>query len=304
MKKKTVVSVHGGLGNQLFQLGLAVQLSELSEVALNPWKSRCRADDQGKIWISYYKVSKTFSTSDSLLDRFFSLYTRVAFRLAARVHIHGIAGRIFSYLYKSVIQIPRIFQIQIVTTQEMGNFEIPQLLRRNYVFAYFQTLEAVSPIKQQLISDNLEKFLPQRATQVKEKEILILHVRRTDYKENPKIGLLPPNYFKDALAHLSKIYAWDELWLFSDDPQEAVLMVPQEFKDKLVVIPVEGNMPPDTLALMACGNSFILSNSTFGWWAANLAYNPPKHVVVPSKWFNQIDEPAGLIPKAWIRVNI
>jgi hypothetical protein len=171
------------------------------------------------------------------------------------------------------------------------------------VFAYYQTLQASYPIREQLIRENLEKISLSIKDEGLEKEVLVLHIRRTDYKENPSIGLLPADYFNRALNQLSKKYEWDELWLFSDDFQEAILMVPDEFKSKVKVVSDGTESPTQTLALMACGNSFILSNSSFGWWAANLAYLPPKYVVVPNEWFKKIPEPVGLIPNHWIRVK-
>jgi hypothetical protein len=304
MKKKTAVSIHGGLGNQLFQLGLATELSNQSETTLTPWKNRCRTDNVGKIWINYYESSKKYTLNGNTLNQFWGFYARTSFRLRVRSHRSGSAGKFYLLLHKISVFVPRCFQVGIITTEGMGDFEIPRLLRWNYVFAYYQTIRAASSIKEQIKNENLGKLKLQRVNVKSNREILVLHIRRTDYKENPEIGLLPDEYFKDALNHLSQIYRWDELWLFSDDPQEAILMVPDEFKSKLIVMTHSNKTPPETLALMACGTSFILSNSSFGWWAAILAYHPPKYVVVPSKWFSQIDEPVGLIPDGWIRVNL
>jgi len=53
---------------------------------------------------------------------------------------------------------------------------------------------------------------------------------------------------------------------------------------------------------MRLGTGYVLSNSTFGWWAAYLARMEPKVVVVPDPWFKKIDEPLGLIPIGWTRI--
>jgi len=301
--KRTFVSVHGGLGNQLFQLGLAVKLSEQSNVELLPWKRHCRTDSSGKIWIDYYRLAMRFTPTNSVLDRFFIFYTRLCFKVLLERQRRNLGGGAIWLLYRCLIALPMSFGVRIITTAEMGDFEIPPLLRRNYVFAYFQTQQAAKAIREVLVKENAE--IPPEVDEIigLDKEVLVLHIRRTDYKENPRIGLLPQDYFRNALEELSKKYTCEELWLFSDDPQEAIFMVPEEFKSKLRVISDEAKTPNEVIALMAFGNSFILSNSTFGWWAANLAYVPPKHVIVPSKWFRHMDEPVGLIPIDWVRVG-
>lgn len=50
---------------------------------------------------------------------------------------------------------------------------------------------------------------------------------------------------------------------------------------------------------------YIISNSTFSWWAQYLSRNENKVVIAPSKWFN---EGYGIEPdlydKEWILINI
>jgi hypothetical protein len=183
----------------------------------------------------------------------------------------------------------------------LGYFELPSLLHRNYIFAYFQTEQAASELKEKLITEHIELVRDEIKNQ--EKEILILHVRRTDYKQNPEIGLLSSEYYRIALEELSKVYLWEELWLFSDAPTEALELIPDKFRINTRVMPSDDASPIETLAVMSCGSAYILSNSTFGWWAANLALKTPKFIVAPEPWFRSLEEPSGLIPINWIRVR-
>lgn len=47
---------------------------------------------------------------------------------------------------------------------------------------------------------------------------------------------------------------------------------------------------------------FIISNSTFSWWAQYLSRNNEKIVVSPDRWFNN-DYLSPLISSDWLTVN-
>ena len=304
LNKSTFVSIHGGLGNQLFQLGLAEILSRESHVTLTHWRGNCRTDQKNVPWIHYYEAAKQFAEKQNRLDQILMFYARSCFKIASRSRKNYFSKWVFQKINFFLVFFPKLFQIGIITTPELGDFAKPKLLRRNYVFAYLQTVRASDALKKKLKVENSthKNLLPIDFDLGK--EILVVHIRRTDYLENPKIGALPKIYFHDALEHLAKIYSWDELWLFSDDINEALEMIPKKFNTKIRITSQGDENPVETLALMSYGKSFILSNSTFGWWSAILAHTTPAHVVVPKKWFREIPEPLGLIPPNWIRVDM
>lgn len=61
----------------------------------------------------------------------------------------------------------------------------------------------------------------------------------------------------------------------------------------------------DLYLLSMCKN-IIISNSTFGWWAAWLNKNPNKIVVAPYHWVNPAEyavTPYDVIPEGWIKLD-
>lgn len=302
MNKRSIISIHGGLGNQLFQLGLAESLVNYSSVLILPWKKYCRVDEYGKMWISHYELSARFIGKSSFGDRFLINYARVCHKLLLRVSDEKFFGQWLRILYLSFIKLPRILGIGIVVTSELGEFTFPKLLRRNYFVAYYQTQKAAVLIAQSITMDNKVKFALPSPVREHQNQILIIHIRRTDYKDNPDIGLLPRSYYSNALNLVSTKLSWDELWLFSDDLDEAKKMIPTEFTSKMRPIQSFDFTPVEVLSQMSLGDAYILSNSTFGWWASNLAERKPLLVVAPKVWFENIPEPKGLIPSDWIRL--
>jgi len=91
------------------------------------------------------------------------------------------------------------------------------------------------------------------------------------------------------------------IWLFSDSTEATFLETFDFIVDKFVD-PSFDLTPAETLVLMSKGKAFVISNSSFSWWAAYVASeNSP--VIAPSKWFRSLPDPEDLIPSNWIRLE-
>jgi hypothetical protein len=55
--------------------------------------------------------------------------------------------------------------------------------------------------------------------------------------------------------------------------------------------------------VMRLGHDYIISNSTFSWWAAAMTLNQNARVCVPNPWFKALEPPSDMIPKEWIKID-
>jgi hypothetical protein len=113
--------------------------------------------------------------------------------------------------------------------------------------------------------------------------------------EQPVAILLGEHYYKNALEIMSSELGKRPIWLFSDDPAQAM----NEFGSKInfdrVVQTPKNIRSIETLELMSNAIGVVTANSTFSWWAAYLGTinSQVKTVTMPEK-FTYLPNDPGL----------
>jgi hypothetical protein len=134
------------------------------------------------------------------------------------------------------------------------------------------------------------------------KRNLVIHVRLSDYLNEPKIGCLSRYYFKESINRIG--FQPDSIFLFSDNEEMAEAEIREVTTVPTEVIPTENLSSAETLLLMSKASNLIISNSSFSWWAATIAKTlGDATIVAPNKWFAQQPDPNLLIPGGWKRSN-
>ncbi|MFZ9376808.1 MAG: alpha-1,2-fucosyltransferase [Candidatus Fonsibacter ubiquis] len=108
-------------------------------------------------------------------------------------------------------------------------------------------------------------------------DLACLHIRRTDYLNNPNHNCQSLNYYKKAIEQIPSNC---EILIFSDDPywckRQKVFS-----SDRFLVS--ETNNPYIDMCLMSMCDYIIIASSTFSWWGAYLS--KAKKVFAPKEWF-------------------
>ena len=128
-------------------------------------------------------------------------------------------------------------------------------------------------------------------------------IRRGDFisvEENKRLHYVcTEEYFYNAMDEISKKIENPKFFIFSDD----IDWVKNNMNFKFDVYYEDGNDPIwEKLRLMYSCKHFIISNSTFSWWAEYLGRYEEKIVVSPNRWFNN-DFKSALIDKSWILIE-
>ena len=132
---------------------------------------------------------------------------------------------------------------------------------------------------------------------------IIIHMRFGDFLGIQELNVITPEYFRNALSACDVILLESSVWIFSNDFKKA-----REFLGEVQANVVREIDPDDLtsgqiLELLKLGSSYIISNSTFGWWGATLATKSPTSVSVPSKWYSTMITPKELIPETWWKIS-
>lgn len=179
--------------------------------------------------------------------------------------------------------------------------------RHRWAFGFYQRLDYVEEAW-----DSFAPYLPRgpdgcALSDVPRREGIAIHYRLGDHLGNPRArrfhGPTHPGYFAEATRMLVEEGIPSVVTLVSDDPAEArrrltLAGMPRSicFRDE----PVHSSAWAD-LALLAGSDALVLSNSTYSWWGAYLAWrNHQARVIRPTPWYAtpSIVEPP-LFPAAW-----
>ena len=128
-----------------------------------------------------------------------------------------------------------------------------------------------------------------------------VHIRLGDYRldKNRFIGVLPYDYYVNCINHLKALNYSQKFYIFSDQISVAKNLYGHIFpQDSIWVDSSSDCNPLEILSIMSLANVFIIANSTFSWWAANLAAKDSL-VLAPNKWFKNASDPIDLLPPNW-----
>jgi hypothetical protein len=137
---------------------------------------------------------------------------------------------------------------------------------------------------------------------------IVVHVRLSDYRvPSADKYMVGPEYYKSGLSSLGPKFEDNPIWIFSDEPENAISYIPRNLRDRITFI----NNPKETsdvgeLCLMSQGAAYVNTNSTFSFWAAFLS-NSDK-IIAPTPWFKGsamnpkitlFEYPKNWISQAW-----
>jgi len=186
-------------------------------------------------------------------------------------------------------------------------FERAGLVKYPIVLAgYWQSPKYFAPIEDQLRRElSFKTVLTGRwaalSRKIRDTHAVMLNVRRGDYLIKQDVHrVVSIEYLRWAIWKIDGLVADATYFIFSDDigwcREHICIEADHYYVD-------EGFYDPKFdryLQLMSQCKHFILSNSSFCWWAAWLSTNKDKVVIAPEKWFNSGIDTKDLFPENWI----
>ncbi len=263
-----IVRLKSGLGNQLFQYAIGLNLSQ---------QKKCR-------------LLFDFSLFNQGNRKFKLKYFELEYDSISKFKLTLLSSNFVFYLSK-LLQFD--FYHKVIKDPMWEYLELPKkdnLILIGY-WSFNQYFEGVR-------SDLLAKFrlndfffnntyLNWRE-KIQNTEAVAIHIRRGDYltdKEfNAVFGVLPEEYYFDGIELIKLKVKNPCFFVFSDDP----CWVNENFKieeEYFVVSEQEELADYHEFDLMRNCKHHIIANSTFSWWAAYLNDNEGRVIIQPRKWY-------------------
>jgi hypothetical protein len=297
-----MVSIFGGLGNQMFQYATAKALALKLGVEL-------------KLDITHVidrTPRKNFTFRDFELTPFY-IEDEVANLQEVRKFIPNLwkSNELIKHYFKLKRQITGL-KLYREKQKFSYNNEFDGLKDNTYIYGYFQTEDYFKNIRPEILkrfslkegylNDENSKLLNEITT----RNSISIHIRRGDY-ENSIFELLSiDSYYRKAIDLIKEKVDSPVFYIFSNDSEWAEenfgLL---EINNTIVTLNSGSQSYLDMMLMSNCKHN-ICANSSFSWWGAWLNQNSEKVVIVPEKWYksgNYAETTYNLIPKEWIKIS-
>ena len=133
-----------------------------------------------------------------------------------------------------------------------------------------------------------------------------VHIRRGDYLNEKwkALQVCDFKYYNEAINQAKKELTDPVFYVFSTSHDD-IEWIKANYHFDADIHYVDLNNPDyEEFRLMKNCKHFIISNSTFSWWAAFLSNNQSKVVWTPSIWRKDQPESNDIIPEKWRRIEV
>lgn len=131
---------------------------------------------------------------------------------------------------------------------------------------------------------------------------ILISVRRGDFVKNPKFYQLTYKYYFLALQRHFPNWKYSNLIFISDD----IKYCKRHFKSLKNAIFIDNLSPIEQIILASNCDHYIISNSTFSWWAAWLGENKNTKIICPIRNFSKnytLENDKDYYPERWLNFD-
>lgn len=286
-----IVNVHGRMGNQYFEYAFARSLQiEIKK----------KYGIKHEIYMNFGNEGDMLSHTNARYNVFegkINVFKKMLITINRYIAYIFFKNDAKKYKYsKLIVPILNIFGIYYNAIGYL-NYKIPK--RKNYILdGYFQS-EKYFVTNKELIKKELrnKEILVSNAY----KDSVCVHIRRGDYTSSLYTHMLvcTLDYYKEAIKLLQKENKKLTFHIFSDD----IEWVKKNLKIDAKVIYEDSNKKyfENFEEMYNCEN-FILSNSSFSWWAEYLSFKS-NTTIAPSIWNSQTEN-KDIYNDNWQLINV
>lgn len=299
-----VVKIKGGLGNQMFEYAMARKFQldyGIKKVAFET--SVIGADQQRRLELSQFAFFEP-----SMIPAAPGRIVRMQEWFRKKMVSYFIAGRPEETAERRENYLSAFFALLGIVQRDHSRVRESfwlKLHRNIYINGWFQEAALFEPDREVLLRDFAYTAPGLADTEIcrriRTENSVCVHVRRGDYINHPVFDVCGAAYYCRAMERITQMVKNPVFFIFSDDIER----VEREINFPYPVVYVRDRHEAcDELFLMRQCRHFILSNSTFSWWAQFLGEAVDKVVVAPAKWHRTDGTNRDIYMNEWILVDV
>ena len=211
---------------------------------------------------------------------------------------------IYQHVFFRFTNLPRRKQIQFQWKEPSYAYQNIPYQSNMQIDGYFQSEKYFYKYRERLLK--VFSLPPEDLSYIQKKyQSILLHpntvgVQIRYYKEELPGDSLYPQYGKEYLKTAMTLFPESSLFIISSNNLEFARESIPSWITNIIFIENEPNYI-DLQILKSCKHN-IITNSSFGWWAAWLNENPTKIVVRPNIWIHELPT-QDVCPKEWITLD-
>jgi len=293
-----ILSLFGGLGNQMFQyacgkaiamkLGVELKLDVSLVVDRTPRENFTYRDYE----LAVFNINDEIATEDEV-----------------RAYIPNLWNS--TELQRQLYRVKRFLTQKSFFREKLKfrfNEDIDSVSDNSYIYGYFQTERYFEDIRIELLErfslrNQLDEVNALIVKQMQLENSVSIHVRRGDYTNSAFTLLGVEDYYRKAIDFIIENVENPVFYVFTNDQE----WVEDNFKaleiNKSIVTVNSGSQSYKDMILMSNCKHNICANSSFSWWGAWLNTNSDNIVITPQNWFKSteyVESTYDLIPTRWM----
>lgn len=285
-----LVTLSGGLGNQMFQYAFYLSLKMHDEkVYLYKNKILNNADHNGYELKRLFHVEKVYDgkrmTNLLLKKGIGNIMKHILFPVKVRERIiHDYSA------YGDWLNRTPCYGVHLVGYWQSERYfeRVSDVVRKSFSFDKQMLNERTKSCFESMCSVNA----------------ISLHVRRGDYLLAENVGSLgnicDKRYYQKAMDVINEKVENPVFYVFSDDIKWTIDNIPLPGNAVFVDWNRRQDSWQDMFLMSSCKHN-IIANSSFSWWGAWLNNNENKSVIAPALWIRNTPAP-NVAPSSWIRI--
>jgi len=313
MKQKDYVyyvELSGGLGNQLFQYAFARAMQCRHNGKVIYLTNSFKTDELRKCSIKHFAIDPSweedcdynFMESHPKQYKLFDRLNSVEYHLYKlfRISYDGDKRNLFDRIKQNILSHNGIYTQTGHRYYNIRFYNKPDVKYINGLWHYPGYFNFIGDTLRREIRLSDPSLLPQKYRQlINDNEAVCVHIRRGDYLNYTYYDVCNADYFNEGIRYIKERRPGAVFMIFSDDIDWSKKNITG---DNIHYVD-EANEDYIDFSLMSMCNHFIISNSTFSWWAAFLGNDPQKIVICPDKWYNDGRNKQQLNLKGWIELQ-